>query len=29
VTFTPEGGQVSDGTLTVNSLGEKTPEEKW
>ena len=29
VTFTPEGGQVSDGTLTVNSLGEKTPEDKW
>lgn len=29
VTFTAIGGQVSDGNLTVNSLGVKTPAEKW
>ena len=29
VTFTPQGGQVSDGNLTVNSLGVKTPADKW
>ena len=29
VTFTAIGAQVSDGDLTVNSLGEKTPPEKW
>lgn len=31
VTFTPVvgSGQVSDGVLTVNSLGVKTPAEKW
>jgi type IV pilus assembly protein PilE len=29
VTFTAEGAQISDGPLTVNSLGEKTPAEKW
>lgn len=29
ITFTPTGGQVSDGALTVNSAGVKTPAEKW
>jgi type IV pilus assembly protein PilE len=29
VTFTAENAQLSDGNLTVNSLGEKTPAEKW
>lgn len=29
VTFTPTGGQVSDGPLSINGLGEKTPAEKW
>ena len=29
VTFTPEGGQAVDGPLTVDSLGNKTPPEKW
>ncbi|HUG04788.1 MAG TPA: type IV pilin protein [Steroidobacteraceae bacterium] len=29
VTFTAIGGQLSDGDLTVNSLGVKTPAEKW
>ena len=31
VTFTPVvgGGQVADGPLTVDSLGVKTPAEKW
>jgi type IV pilus assembly protein PilE len=29
VTFTAKGGQLSDGDLTVNSLGVKTPAEKW
>jgi type IV pilus assembly protein PilE len=29
VTFTAKGAQISDGDLTVNSLGVKTPAEKW
>jgi type IV pilus assembly protein PilE len=29
VTFTAIGAQVSDGNLTVNSLGVKTPADKW
>jgi type IV pilus assembly protein PilE len=31
ITFTPIGGQVADGPddLTLNSLGEKTPPDKW
>ena len=29
VTMTPEGGQVADGNLTVNSVGVKTPADKW
>lgn len=29
VTFTPIAGQVSDGALTVDSLGSKTPADKW
>jgi type IV pilus assembly protein PilE len=29
VTFTAIGGQVSDGNLSISSLGEKTPAEKW
>lgn len=29
VTFTAIGGQVSDGDLTVDSLGSKTPADKW
>ena len=29
ITFTSEGGQLSDGDLTVDSLGGKTPPEKW
>lgn len=29
ITFTPEGSQVSDGDLTVDSLGSKTPPDKW
>jgi type IV pilus assembly protein PilE len=29
VTFTPKGPQVSDGALTINSSGVKTPAEKW
>ena len=29
ITFTPEGSQVSDGDLTVDSLGGKTPPDKW
>ena len=29
VTMTPEAGQASDGTLTVNSVGVKTPADKW
>ena len=29
VTFTAIGGQVSDGDLTVDSLGSKSPADKW
>lgn len=29
ITFTPKGGQASDGALTLNSEGVKTPAEKW
>lgn len=29
ITFTPKGSQASDGTLTLNSAGVKTPAEKW
>lgn len=29
VTFTPTGGQASDGALTLNSLGVKAPADKW
>jgi len=29
VTFTPIGGQVSDGPLTLDSQGNKTPADKW
>jgi type IV pilus assembly protein PilE len=29
ITFTPEGSQISDGDLTVDSLGAKTPPDKW
>lgn len=29
VNFTAINGQVSDGDLSVNSVGVKTPEEKW
>lgn len=29
ITFTPTGGQVSDGALTVDSAGVKSPAEKW
>lgn len=29
VTFTPIGGQASDGALTLDSAGTKTPVEKW
>lgn len=29
ITFTPIGGQVSDGNLTLNSQGVKTPADKW
>jgi type IV pilus assembly protein PilE len=29
ITFTPQGGQASDGNLTLNSEGVKTPPEKW
>ncbi|HEU0224882.1 MAG TPA: type IV pilin protein [Steroidobacteraceae bacterium] len=29
VVFTPTGGQVSDGNLSVDSNGTKTPAEKW
>lgn len=25
----PQGGQASDGNLTINSIGSKTPIEKW
>lgn len=29
VNFTAENAQVSDGPLSINSFGEKTPAEKW
>ena len=29
ITFTPSGGQVSDGNLTLDNTGAKTPPEKW
>jgi type IV pilus assembly protein PilE len=29
VTFTAIGGQESDGDLSINGLGDKTPAEKW
>ncbi len=29
ITFVPSGSQVSDGTLTLNSAGVKTPSAKW
>ena len=29
ITFTPSGAQASDGNLTLNSVGAKTPAEKW
>jgi type IV pilus assembly protein PilE len=29
ITFTPKGAQASDGALTLNSEGVKTPAEKW
>jgi type IV pilus assembly protein PilE len=29
ITFTAIGAQVSDGVLTLNSQGDKTPPEKW
>lgn len=29
ITFTPSGGQVSDGALTLDSEGAKTPSSKW
>lgn len=29
ITFTPTGTQTSDGTLTLNSEGVKTPSNKW
>lgn len=29
ITFTPTGGQVGDGALTLNHLGVKTPAAKW
>lgn len=29
ITFTPIGGQVSDGPLTLDSQGNKTPADKW
>lgn len=29
ITFTPAGSQVSDGALTLNSEGDKTPLAKW
>ncbi len=28
-TATPKGSQVSDGALTINSKGQKTPADKW
>jgi type IV pilus assembly protein PilE len=29
ITLTATGNQAADGNLTINSLGEKTPPEKW
>jgi type IV pilus assembly protein PilE len=29
ITFTPQGGQASDGDLTLDGEGVKTPAEKW
>lgn len=29
ITLTPKGAQASDGTLTLDSAGNKTPLEKW
>lgn len=29
ITFTPQGSQTSDGALTLNSQGVKTPADKW
>lgn len=29
ITFTPKGGQASDGALTLNSQGARTPADKW
>ncbi len=29
LTFTPSGAQASDGNLTINSEGVKTPADKW
>ena len=29
ITFTPQGGQVTDGALTLNSNGVKLPADKW
>jgi type IV pilus assembly protein PilE len=29
ITFTPSGSQASDGTLTLNNAGVKTPADKW
>ena len=29
ITFTPSGSQASDGTLTLDSAGAKTPAAKW
>jgi hypothetical protein len=29
VSFAATGAQISDGDLSINSLGEKTPAEKW
>jgi type IV pilus assembly protein PilE len=29
ITFTPKAGQASDGALTLDSQGTRTPAEKW
>ena len=29
ITFTPKGGQASDGPLTLDSQGARTPADKW
>lgn len=29
ITFTPKGAQTSDGTLTLDNVGVKTPASKW